>query len=29
LFLRSSSISEKYTEKEIRSQVKVEGNLYL
>ena len=29
LFLRKTPISEKYTEEEIRSQVKVEGDIYL
>jgi hypothetical protein len=29
LFLTSSSISDKYNEEEIRSQVKVEGKIYL
>jgi len=29
LFLRKTPISEKYTEEEIRSQVKVEGKIYL
>jgi hypothetical protein len=29
LDLRRTSLSEKYTEEEIRSQVKVEGKIYL